>query len=240
MMQLPMSDGSVATYEKGSYHITHNGTTYLNYDSDEYEKVVFPKTATGELIDGKLHVKGYHKATHIFSIADTIEIRVKDGAESKLGTYVLGGHELRLGDSDVYLLTEREPLLFKPSDISGCVRGEQLLVTMLIGRRGCRRLQFERKTDEACRKRKQMDEQCHDHKEKRALVMQANAGRMAELAGKAVEAIGAMMDLESAMQKDSGVGDAGMFEDNSEPLETALGIAEAMKRRAEEWKVIGD
>jgi hypothetical protein len=154
------SDGSVATYAKGSYHIHHAGVTYLNTgkDSHECELVVLPENTSAMLLDGKLHVVGFGEQTHIFKPAPKVDIEIKEmAAPGNIATLVAGSFELHL-NNEVYFLKGHAPFYYIPRNITAFLEGESVRVVYLLGRRCVKAAIFEKvEQEKISSKRKEME-----------------------------------------------------------------------------------
>jgi hypothetical protein len=175
------SDGSVATYVKGSYHIHHAGVTYLNLLKKSSEIAIFPESTTAEIVNGKMHVVGFGEKTHIFKPAEKVDIQVSNmAAPCNVATYVAGSFELHLND-ETYFIKDSAPYYRIPEDISASLHGETVHCVYLLGRRCIRNVVFEKvETEKIASKRKEMEsaaEVDYIKDEKRAKTRHSDAGK---------------------------------------------------------------
>lgn len=232
------SDGSIATFVKGSYHIHHAGVTYLNKaeDSQENDLVVLPENTTAEILDGNLHVVGFGKKKHIFKPAQKVEIEVKKmSAPGNVATLVAGSFELHL-NNETYFLKTNAPFYSIPRNITAFLEGTTVRVVYIVGRRCIRTAYFEKvDVEKISSKRKEMEseaEKDYIEDEKRVKTQHSNAGRTLVLANKAIDAIKELIEFEKTMVEEAA---AAEFEDEDEPLEKILSVFEAVKTTAEEF-----
>lgn len=229
------SDGSVATYAKGSFHIHHAGVTYLNLLDYTSQIAIFPESTTAEIIDGKLHVVGYGKEKFVFSPAKTIEIKVTE--QQHVVKYVEGSLELLFKD-EVYLLKCPEPLFSFPTRISASFSGNTIRLNYCVGRRPYT-TSFEKAnaTDDISQKRKMMELELEEEfvqSERRKKIKHANSSRAVELADKALDALRELIEFENAMVGEAKTDDGTVFENGDKPLDQAVSAVLAVKECASE------
>ena len=208
------SDGSLATYSRGTFHIPHAGVVYLNRCDDADEVTVLPPHATGEVVDGELRVAGYGSKTHVFAPAKAVELKVKDEPLYSVA-YVLSGVELRFKD-EVYLLrTGNKPCHRLQDKVSAMLMGKDIQLFYHVGRMSFRHVfEYAGKGEELKTKRKLIESDLEAEflpLERCVKVKYDNAGRALDLAGRALAAIKEMIDFESAMAEAAGTDEESVF-----------------------------
>jgi hypothetical protein len=174
------SDGSVATYVKGSYHIHHAGVTYLNLLEESSEIAIFPESTTAEIVNGEMHVVGFGKQKHIFRPAVKVDIQVGNmAAPCNVATYVAGSFELHLND-ETYFIKDCSPFYRIPGNMSASLNGETVRCVYILGRRCIRNVVFEKvEKEKISSKRKEMESDAevdYIEDEKRVKTRHSNAG----------------------------------------------------------------
>ena len=222
MPSFPMADGVDAEYTHGSYHVVHKGITYLNYDRDTCEPIIFTKKTTGSLDDKeKMVVDGLFKKKYSMPKAKTITIKLRDGSEA---SYLEGGTELNY-NGDKYLLMDEHPMRSK-LETMGVIKGTKFVVSTSTGVRGGCYSTFEKEGEDSSKKRKRFDLECeekYDKSKKQALVMEKRAPAALELAQKALKSVEDLIAFEKDVCEEAGVDDDNtVFESDSVRLSKAI------------------
>jgi hypothetical protein len=236
MPSFPMADGTDAEYTHGSYHVVHKGITYLNYDKDSWEPIIFTEKTTGLLDDKEeMVVNGPFNKKYSMPKAKTITIKLRDGLEA---SYLEGGTELNY-NGEKYLLMDEQPMLsrsFPKLETTGIIKGTNIEVSTSTGIRGRRYNTFEKEGEDSSKKRKRFDLECEEKYEKskkQALVMEKRAPTALELAQKALKSVEDLIAFEKEACEEAGVDDdRTVFEDDSVPLSEAISALSRVIRAA--------
>ena len=234
-MQIPMSDGTTATYTKGSFHVLYDGVVYLNYNRSGPH--VFAPNCVGKKTKDGLQIKSGRKDAIVLRKARTITLSVKDldgdkGTGNKRtlssttsessSTYIEGSFEIR-HNGETYLYIGKMPLLLIPANnTEAFIKNHNLHIPIAFGRQ-IKNYEFERQTDETSNKRRRLDEDASDRytsTEKRAAVLRKNAPRAVELANKALDALKELSEFEASSREEAGTAED-MFEADETPLSEA-------------------
>lgn len=227
-MQIPMSDGTTATYTKGAFHVLYDGAVYLNYDRSGPH--VFAPNCVGKKTKEGLQIKSGKKDAIVLRKARTITLSVKDldgdkgnkRTLSESSTYTEGSFEIR-HNGETYLYIGKMPLLLIPANnTEAFIKNRNLHIPIACGRL-IKNYEFERQTDETSNKRRRLDEDASDRytsTEKRAAVLRKNAPRAVELANKALDALKELSEFEASSREEAGTAEE-MFEADETPLSEA-------------------
>ena len=227
-MHIPMSDGTTATYTKGSFHVLYDGAVYLNYNRSGPH--VFAPNCVGKKTKDGLQIKSGRKEAIVLRKARTITLSVKDldgdkgnkQTLSESSTYIEGSFEIR-HNGETYLYNGKMPLLLIPANnTEAFIKNSNLHIPIAFGRT-IQKYEFERQTDETSNKRRRLDEDASDRytsTEKRAAVLRKNAPRAVELANKALDALKELSEFEASSREEAGTAED-MFEADETPLSEA-------------------
>jgi hypothetical protein len=233
-MQIPMSDGTTATYTKGSFHVLYDGAVYLNYNRSGPH--VFAPNCVGKKTKDGLQIKSGKKDAIVLRKAKTIMLSVKDldgdkgnkrtlsstTSESSTTTYIEGSFEIH-HNGETYLYIGKMPLLLIPANnTEAFIKNRNLHIPIAFGRT-IQNYEFERQTDETSNKRRRLDEDAshrYTSTEKRAAVLRKNAPRAVELANKALDVLKELDAFLAASREEAGTADE-MFEADETPLSEA-------------------
>ena len=239
-MQIPMSDGTTATYTKGSFHVLYDGAVYLNYDRSGPH--VFAPNCVGKKTKDGLQIKSGKKDAIVLRKARSITLDVKNLDEDKgtgnkrtlsesstttysdssTTTYLEGSFEIR-HNGETYLYIGKTPLLLIPANnTEAFIKNSNLHIPIACGRL-IKNYEFEKQTDETSNKRRRLDEDASDKytsTEKRAAVLRKNAPRAVELANKALDALKELSAFEASSREEAGTAEE-MFEADETPLSEA-------------------
>lgn len=235
-MQIPMSDGTTATYTKGSFHVLYDGAVYLNYDRSGPH--VFAPNCVGKKTKDGLQIKSGRKDAIVLRKARTITLDVKNldedkgtgnkrtlsstTSESSTTTYIEGSFEIH-HNGETYLYIGKTPLLLIPANnTEAFIKNRNLHIPIAFGRT-IQNFEFERQTDETSKKRRRLDEDAshrYTSTEKRAAVLRKNAPRAVELANKALAVLKELSEFEASSREEAGTAEE-MFEADETPLSEA-------------------
>jgi hypothetical protein len=231
-----MSNGVNAEYNPGSYHVLHQGTTYLNREDKTYKPITLTDNTVGSVEKGQLAVQVHLKKEHFMPKAKTISIKFTDGSTA---SYLEGSVELSY-NGDKYLLMDATPIFssrFPTLETTGTIKGTSIDVFISNGIRGRQHFsKFEKEEEESSKKRKRLDldsEERYTHALKKALVMEKKAPAALELAQKALKSVKELISLEKETRNEVGVKDKEtVFVENDKQLETAVTALSHVIRRA--------